>query len=119
MLWQSSFSLSWFTSIFIINNLVYVQPSPSHSYFDNVSTQCSLSVGSSYDGVVNNSASNASLGVSAGVSAIDTGMKAGLALAGVLDASLESAYIPALAGLGIKGHGMPSHQQTVRPRFRA
>ena len=77
--------------------------STSHGYFDSVSTQLSLSVGSSFEGVAGNSSANASQGISAGVSAVDTGMKAGMALAGAFDAGMESAYVPALAGLGLKG----------------
>ena len=77
--------------------------STSHGYFDSVSTQLSLSVGSSFEGVAGNSSANASEGVSASVSAVDTGMKAGMALAGAFDAGMESAYVPALAGLGLKG----------------
>ena len=77
--------------------------STSHGYFDSVSTQLSLSVGSSFEGVAGNSSANASQGVSASVSAEDTGMKAGMALAGAFDAGMESAYVPALAGLGLKG----------------
>ena len=77
--------------------------STSHGYFDSVITQLSLSVGSSFEDVAGNSAANASEGVSAGVSAVDTGMKAGMALAGAFDAGMESAYVPALAGLGLKG----------------
>ena len=73
--------------------------STSHGYFDSVITQLSLSVGSSFEDVAGNSAANASEGVSAGVSAVDTGM----ALAGAFDAGMESAYVPALAGLGLKG----------------
>ena len=56
-------------------------PSTSHGYFESVSTQLSLSVGSSSEGVAGNSSANASQGISAGVSAVDTGMKAGMALA--------------------------------------
>ena len=77
--------------------------STSHGYFDSVSTQLSLSVGSSFEGVAGNSSANASEGVSASVSTVDTGMKAGMALAGAFDAGMESAYVPALAGLGLKG----------------
>ena len=55
--------------------------STSHGYFDSVSTQLSLRVGSSFEGVAGNSSANASQGISAGVSAVDTGMKAGMALA--------------------------------------
>lgn len=55
--------------------------STSHGYFESVSTQLSLSVGSSSEGVAGNSSANASQGISAGVSAVDTGMKAGMALA--------------------------------------
>ena len=78
-------------------------PSTSHGYFESVSTQLSLSVGSSFEGVAGNSSANASQGISAGVSAVDTGMKAGMALAGAFDAGMESAYVPALAGHGLKG----------------
>ena len=56
-------------------------PSTSHGYFESVSTQLSLSVGSWFEGVAGNSSANASQGISAGVSAVDTGMKAGMALA--------------------------------------
>ena len=49
-------------------------PSTSHGYFESVSTQLSLSVGSSFEGVAGNSSANASQGISAGVSAVDTGM---------------------------------------------
>ena len=56
--------------------------STSHGYFDSVITQLSLSVGSSFEGVAGNSSANASQGISASVSAVDTGMKAGMALAG-------------------------------------
>ena len=56
-------------------------PSTSHGYFESVSTQLSLSVGSSFEGVAGNFYANASEGVSASVSAVDTGMKAGMALA--------------------------------------
>ena len=77
--------------------------STSHGYFESVNTQLSLSVGSSFEGVAGNSSANASQGISAGVSAVDTGMKAGMALAGAFDAGMESAYVPALAGLGLKG----------------
>ena len=77
--------------------------STSHGYFESVSTQLSLSVGSSFEGVAGNSSANASQDISAGVSAVDTGMKAGMALAGAFDAGMESAYVPALAGLGLKG----------------
>ena len=77
--------------------------STSHGYFDSVSTQLSLSVGSSFEGVAGNSSANASEGVSASVSTVDTGMKAGMALAGAFDAGMESAYVPALVGLGLKG----------------
>ena len=77
--------------------------STSHGYFDSVITQLSLSVGSSFEDVAGNSVANASEGVSASVSAVDTGMKAGMALAGAFDAGMESAYVPALAGLGLKG----------------
>ena len=56
-------------------------PSTSHGYFESDSTQLSLSVGSSFEGVAGNSSANASQGISAGVSAVDTGMKAGMALA--------------------------------------
>ena len=55
--------------------------STSHGYFDSVSTQLSLRVGSSFEGVAGNFSANASQGISAGVSAVDTGMKAGMALA--------------------------------------
>ena len=55
--------------------------STSHGYFESVSTQLSLSVGSSFEGVAGNSSANASQGISADVSAVDTGMKAGMALA--------------------------------------
>ena len=55
--------------------------STSHGYFESDSTQLSLSVGSSFEGVAGNSSANASQGISAGVSAVDTGMKAGMALA--------------------------------------
>ena len=50
-------------------------PSTSHGYFESVSTQLSLSVGSSFEGVAGNSSANASQGISAGVSAVDTGMR--------------------------------------------
>ncbi len=77
--------------------------STSHGYFESVSTQLSLSAGSSFEGVAGNSSANASQDISADVSAVDTGMKAGMALAGAFDAGMESAYVPALAGLGLKG----------------
>ena len=77
--------------------------STSHGYFESVSTELSLSVGSFFEGVAGNSSANAPQGISAGVSAVDTGMKAGMALAGAFDAGMESAYVPALAGLGLKG----------------
>ena len=89
--------------------------STSHGYFESVSTQLSLSVGSSFEGVAGNSSANASQGVSASVSAVDTGMKAGMALAGAFDAGMESAYVPALAGSWTQGHGVPPHQQAARP----
>ena len=44
--------------------------STSHGYFESVSTQLSLSVGSSFEGVAGNSSANASQGISAGVSAV-------------------------------------------------
>ena len=46
---------------------------------------------------------NASSGVSPGLNAVDTGLKAGMALQGVVEQGLESAYLPALAQLGLKG----------------
>ena len=49
-------------------------PTTFHGYFEGVSTQLSLSVGSSFEGVAGNSFANASQGISAGVSAVDTGM---------------------------------------------
>ena len=76
---------------------------PEHSYFDSVSTQLELSVGRSCAGVVSNVESNAASGVSPGLNAVDTGLKAGMALQGVVEQSLESAYLPALAQLGLKG----------------
>jgi len=76
---------------------------PDHSYFDSVSTQLELSVGRSCAGVVSNAESNAASGVSPGLNAVDTGLKAGMALQGVVEQGLESAYLPALAQLGLKG----------------
>ncbi len=76
---------------------------PDHSYFDSVSTQLELSVGRSCSGVVSNVESNAASGVSPGLNAVDTGLKAGMALQGVVEQGLESAYLPALAQLGLKG----------------
>ena len=76
---------------------------PDHSYFDSVSTQLELSVGRSCAGVVSNVESNAASGVSPGLNAVDTGLKAGMALQGVVEQGLESAYLPALAQLGLKG----------------
>ena len=76
---------------------------PEHSYFDSVSTQLELSVGRSCAGVVSNVESNAASGVSPGLNAVDTGLKAGMALQGVVEQGLESAYLPALAQLGLKG----------------
>ena len=76
---------------------------PDHSYFDSVSTQLELSVGRSCAGVVSNVKSNAASGVSPGLNAVDTGLKAGMALQGVVEQGLESAYLPALAQLGLKG----------------
>ena len=55
---------------------------PEHSYFDSVSTQLELSVGRSCAGVVSNVESNAASGVSPGLNAVDTGLKAGMALQG-------------------------------------
>lgn len=71
------------------NNPPMYSSSTSHGYFDSVSTQLSLSVSSSFEGVASNSSANASEGVSASVSAVDTGMKAGMALAGAFDAGME------------------------------
>ena len=76
---------------------------PDQSYFDSVSTQLELSVGRSCAGVVSNAESNASSGVSPGLNTVDTGLKAGMALQGVVEQGLESAYLPALAQLGLKG----------------
>ena len=69
---------------------------PDRGYFDGVSTQLELSVGRSCAGVVSNVESNASSGIS-------PGLKAGMALQGVVEQGLESAYLPALAQLGLKG----------------
>ena len=76
---------------------------PDRGYFDSVSTQLELSVGRSYSGVLSNAENNASSGVSPGLNAVDTGLKAGMALQGVVEQGLESAYLPALAQLGLKG----------------
>ena len=76
---------------------------PDRGYFDSVSTQLELSVGRSCSGVLSNAESNASSGVSPGLNAVDTGLKAGMALQGVVEQGLESAYLPALAQLGLKG----------------
>ena len=76
---------------------------PDRGYFDSVSTQLELSVGRSCSGVLSNAESNAASGVSPGLNAVDTGLKAGMALQGVVEQGLESAYLPALAQLGLKG----------------
>ena len=62
---------------------------PDRGYFDSVSTQLELSVGRSYSGVLSNAENNASSGVSPGLNAVDTGLKAGMALQGVVEQGLE------------------------------
>ena len=74
-----------------------------HGYFDSLSTQLELSVGRSCSGILSNAESNAASGVSPGLNAVDTGLKVGMALLGVVEQGLESAYLPALAQLGLKG----------------
>ena len=62
---------------------------PDRGYFDSVSTQLELSVGRSCAGVVSNAESNASSGVSPGLNAVDTGLKVGMALQGMVEQGLE------------------------------
>jgi len=66
---------------------------PDRGYFDSVSTQLELSVGRSCSGVLSNVESNASSGGSPGLNAVDTGLKAGMALQGVAERGLELAYV--------------------------
>ena len=73
---------------------------PDHSYFDSVSTQLELSVGRSCAGVVSNAESNAASGVSPGLNAVDTGLKAGMALQGIVEQGLESAYTSSSSTVG-------------------
>ena len=69
----------------------------SGSYFDRLQVQLELNVVSQYKGIMGNTAQNASQGVSPSISAIDTGIKAAMALSGALTSGIESAYLPALA----------------------
>ena len=60
-------------------------------------------MGRSCSGALSNAESNATSGVSPGLNAVDTGLKVGMSLLGVVEQGLESAYLPALAQLGLKG----------------
>lgn len=75
----------------------------SGSYFDRLQVQLELNVVSQFSGIMGNSAQNASQGVSASISAVDTGIKAAMALSGALASGIESAYLPALGALGLSG----------------
>ena len=52
---------------------------------------------------MSNSSQNTSQGVSPSISAVDTGIKAAMALSGALTSGIESAYLPALEALGLSG----------------
>ena len=75
----------------------------SGSYFDRLQVQLELNVVSQYKGIMGNTAQNASQGVSPSISAVDTGIKAAMALSGALTSGIESAYLPALEALGLSG----------------
>lgn len=76
---------------------------PSGSYFDWLQVQLELNVVSQYKGIMGYTAQNASQGVSPSISAVDTGIKATMALSGALTSGIESAYLPALEALGLSG----------------
>ena len=75
----------------------------SGSNFDWLQVQLELNVVSQYKGSMSNSSQNASQGVSPSISAVDTGIKATMALSGALTSGIESAYLPALEALGLSG----------------
>ena len=56
----------------------------SNSYFDRLQVQLELNVVIQYKGIMGNTAQNASQGVSPNISAVDTGIKAAMALSGAL-----------------------------------
>lgn len=72
-------------------------------YFGRVQSQLRLNVLSQVEGVLRNTAQNASQGVSPSVNAVDTGIQAAMALSGLMTSGLEAAFIPALQALGLSG----------------
>lgn len=72
-------------------------------YYDEVSTHLKAGVGAQVAGITGNGAANAEAGVSPSVSALDTGMKAAMAMGGLVDGAMEAALLPVLGALGMKG----------------
>ena len=72
-------------------------------YYDEVSTQLKAGVGAQVAGIAGNGSANAEAGVSPSVSALDTGMKAAMAMGGLVDGAMEAALLPVLGALGMKG----------------
>lgn len=73
------------------------------SYFDQVSSQLEITVYEQFSDVISNSSSNSEAGVSPSINAIDTGLKAKIAISSLADNVSEAAIIPIIKNLGIKG----------------
>lgn len=58
-------------------------------YYDEVSTHLKAGVGAQVAGITGNGATNAEAGVSPSVSALDTGMKAAMAMGGLVDGAMR------------------------------
>ena len=90
----------------------------SGSYFDRLQVQLELNVVSQYKGIMGNTAQNASQGVSPSISAVDTGIKAAMALSGALTSGIVAAYLPALEALGLSGMAcLPIARHVSMERF--
>lgn len=72
-------------------------------YFDSVSMNLKAGVGAQVAGITGNGSANAEAGVSPSVSALDTGIKAAMAMGGLVDGAMEAALLPVLGALGMKG----------------
>lgn len=72
-------------------------------YFDSVSAQLKAGVGAQAGGIAEGAKANSEAGVSPSVNALDTGMKAAMALGGAVDGVVEAALMPVLGALGLKG----------------
>ncbi|MCC2237113.1 hypothetical protein, partial [Bacteroides hominis] len=72
-------------------------------YFESVSVNLKASVGTQVKGISEGAKANSAAGVSPSVNALDTGVKAAVAIGGLAGNLCEAAMLPILGAMGMKG----------------